>query len=173
MIIKTLLFKYDVENKKFSIEHAKDLTSEQNEAAFSFVSSQKYTNIKGIRFGFDVYKEKELVVSETFPHRSIAFETVTESFLCITPFNIDAGVSYTFKGWIELPGEPQVTKTVTVDKIYPPKPFPSWHWDDELRDWAAPVPKKYDKPYIWNEETLQWETNPVMPETLFANYEVE
>ena len=42
-------------------------------------------------------------------------------------------------------------------EFYPPKPFNSWIFNDELRCWQAPInhPKNCD-PMIWNEESLSW-----------------
>jgi hypothetical protein len=48
------------------------------------------------------------------------------------------------------------------DRFYPPKPYPSWIWNEENNCWESPVPMPdpndhfgYD--YGWNEEKLEWE----------------
>lgn len=37
--------------------------------------------------------------------------------------------------------------------------YPSWTWNDELRDWQPPVPRPSDDlalDYWWNESALEW-----------------
>lgn len=44
------------------------------------------------------------------------------------------------------------------DAFIPPKPYPSWVFDEPSCDWVAPIPMPNDgKHYIWNEETTNWE----------------
>jgi len=44
------------------------------------------------------------------------------------------------------------------DAFIPPKPFPSWHLNEETCNWHAPVPAPATNPelYYWDEETLDW-----------------
>jgi len=42
------------------------------------------------------------------------------------------------------------------DAFIPPKPFPSWVFNEETCSWDAPVAKP-EGVYIWNEELQQWE----------------
>jgi len=49
----------------------------------------------------------------------------------------------------------------TLDAFIPPKPYPSWIFNQTTADWEAPVPMPTDAPegsyYEWNEEILNWE----------------
>ena len=44
------------------------------------------------------------------------------------------------------------------DIFIPPKPYPSWHWSDELLAWQAPtpMPKRDGYYYLWDELTVSW-----------------
>lgn len=43
------------------------------------------------------------------------------------------------------------------DIFVPPKPYPSWWFDEEWCDWKAPTPAPNNiDPYIWDEETTSW-----------------
>lgn len=47
------------------------------------------------------------------------------------------------KGWVQIP--------------FPPKPFDSWVFNQELREWQAPIPKPQDnEDYYWSEEDMSW-----------------
>lgn len=41
------------------------------------------------------------------------------------------------------------------------KPFASWVFDEQVKNWVAPVPVPDENtPYFWNEETLSWDALP-------------
>lgn len=43
------------------------------------------------------------------------------------------------------------------DAFIPPKPFQSWIFDEDIRQWHAPVPHPQDGGfYSWDENTLNW-----------------
>lgn len=42
-----------------------------------------------------------------------------------------------------------------LDVFYRPKPYESWHFDEEIFDWVAPIPKP-EGLYNWNEEIQNW-----------------
>jgi len=59
-----------------------------------------------------------------------------------------------FRKWFAGPG---FTYDSVKDAFVPPKPYPSWLFDEEIWYWKAPVPCPTDgKMYVWNEETLSW-----------------
>lgn len=66
--------------------------------------------------------------------------------------NKDSYVAYTFDN-------PAVIGGDYIDGFfYPIKPFESWSRDNK-GNWVAPKPKPdNENPYIWNEETLDWDT---------------
>ena len=42
----------------------------------------------------------------------------------------------------------------------PPQPYPSWHWNEELKQWDSPIPiPEISGSYYWqwNEESGKWE----------------
>ena len=74
-----------------------------------------------------------------------------------------------------------------VDAFVQPRPFPSWQFNETLKDWEAPIPRPSDdvvitgfrnpdgtfpanganqKHYHWHEETLSWEPI-ILPEDSF------
>jgi len=44
------------------------------------------------------------------------------------------------------------------DAFIPPKPFPSFLFDEQICDWKAPiqVPNEEGKFFVWNEEIINW-----------------
>jgi hypothetical protein len=45
------------------------------------------------------------------------------------------------------------------DAFIPPKPYPSWLFDESTCRWQAPVEMpQLDGPYIWDEITVNWRT---------------
>ena len=54
-------------------------------------------------------------------------------------------------------------------QILPKKPHPSWVFNEEFKEWVAPVNHPSNgKLYRWNEETLSWESPPPY-ESLFLD----
>ena len=44
------------------------------------------------------------------------------------------------------------------DAFIPPKPYPSWVFDEQIINWHAPIPYPSDgKFYTWDEETQTWD----------------
>ena len=42
--------------------------------------------------------------------------------------------------------------------FWPPKPYPSWVWDEANKCWVTPIAYPDDKKiYNWNEETQAWD----------------
>jgi len=47
-----------------------------------------------------------------------------------------------------------------ADVFYPAQPYPSWTLDNEW-NWQPPTPYPDDgNPYVWNEDTQQWQSEP-------------
>lgn len=45
-----------------------------------------------------------------------------------------------------------------LDAFIPPKPYPSWVFDEELCGWKAPVTlPDLEKFYMWDESKINWE----------------
>ena len=46
----------------------------------------------------------------------------------------------------------------TTGEFRSPKPFPSWIFNEETKQWEAPIEYPVDdKNYLWNEASLSWE----------------
>lgn len=170
-MITTLLFKYNTETKGFSIVNAENLQAGSNEMGFSFVSSDEMSNIGELRFGYEIYKDGKSIFTLDLPRTNTKYHQVSRYPFELVTFEIEPGVLYKLIGWVEEPGKKRLVQVCDVPKLYPPQPFPSWKWNGE--EWEAPVPKKFDKPYKWNEEARQWEEDPETPAVMFAGYEVE
>jgi len=58
-------------------------------------------------------------------------------------------VHYAGEGYTYLPN---------LDNFCPPKPFPSWLFDESKCNWVPPVamPMGDGKDYLWNEDELAW-----------------
>jgi hypothetical protein len=52
-----------------------------------------------------------------------------------------AGVGYTYD--------------VKLNLFIPPQPYPSWRFDDELKDWISPTPQP-SQDAMWEEKTKSW-----------------
>lgn len=48
------------------------------------------------------------------------------------------------------------TYNESLDCFVTPKPFESWTFNNEIKDWEAPVPKPTDS-HSWNEDSQEWE----------------
>lgn len=62
-----------------------------------------------------------------------------------TPFRMNyAGLGYTYDE--------------SRDAFIPPKPFPSFLFNEEICDWYAPIeiPNEEGKFFVWNEEIVNW-----------------
>lgn len=49
-----------------------------------------------------------------------------------------------------------------IDAFIPPKPYPSWVYDNESGDWIPPVEKPKDQPRMlweWDENLKNWKPN--------------
>lgn len=54
-------------------------------------------------------------------------------------------------------GEPGSYYDEEKDAFIPPKPFPSWIFDEETCNWFAPIdPPSIENPYKWDEGSLSW-----------------
>lgn len=60
--------------------------------------------------------------------------------------------------------EDETTGPATIGEKYlesgvfqPPRPYPSWEWNDTLIEWQPPMACPTDeKRYVWDEESLNW-----------------
>jgi hypothetical protein len=60
-----------------------------------------------------------------------------------------------FRKWFAGSG---FTYDSTKDAFIPPKPYPSWIFDETIWYWQAPIPYPTDnKVYEWNETTQSWD----------------
>ncbi len=50
------------------------------------------------------------------------------------------------------------TYNSTTEEFRSPQPFPSWIYNEEIKQWEAPVEyPRDDKNYLWKESSLSWE----------------
>jgi len=165
-----IVFNHNTENKMFNFK-LNNVEVGDNEIKFAFYSSKKYTFIKGLRFGFEFYEGNKLIKKEDYPLKSVTLEYTDNTPIVNSHILIKPDTQYKILGWIEHPGEKRLIQTCILDKMFPPKPFPSWRWNGE--DWEAPIPKKFDAPYQWNETNQKWEIDPMTPFVQHPGYEVE
>jgi hypothetical protein len=58
----------------------------------------------------------------------------------------------------ENPAGTNWTYNSTTGKFRSPQTFPSWIYNEEIKQWEAPVGYPVDdKNYLWNETSLSWE----------------
>tara|TARA_R100001163_G_C5051748_1_gene188512 strand:+ start:1122 stop:1505 length:384 start_codon:yes stop_codon:yes gene_type:complete len=54
------------------------------------------------------------------------------------------------------------------DAFIPPKPYPSWTLNEDTCLWEPPTPRPNEAEtkldYVWNEETLSWDVQPLLGE---------
>tara|TARA_R100000995_G_scaffold43392_2_gene20274 strand:+ start:126 stop:509 length:384 start_codon:yes stop_codon:yes gene_type:complete len=54
------------------------------------------------------------------------------------------------------------------DAFIPPKPYPSWTLNEDTCLWEPPTPRPNEAEtkldYVWNEETLSWDVEPLLGE---------
>lgn len=56
-------------------------------------------------------------------------------------------------------GEAQIDCYFYNNVFYPPKPYPSWIFQENT--WVAPVPRPDSGWWKWNEETQEWQETPI------------
>ena len=62
---------------------------------------------------------------------------------------------------------PGFTYNAELDIFVPPKPFPSWTFDNNTKDWIPPINYPNDgKTYYWSEESQQWVEGIERPKSL-------
>ena len=166
-----LIFKYDLTSKTLSTENSERLQVGDNELGFVFASEKEVSLIKDFKFGYAIYENRECVLNTEFPPPGVKYELADQNPISIIPFKIKPVTSYSITGWAESSEIPRIEKNINLENMYPEKPFPSWTWNGE--EWEAPVKKKFDRPYRWNEERLVWEDDPDTMPTVFPGYEVE
>jgi hypothetical protein len=134
-----------------------------------FHSDQEISNIKDIQFGYQLSDKNTVLQSSQFPPGKIVYECADRTPVQTVILNIENSTEYDLIVWVMTSQGNRSEDTLKLAKMLPPKPYPSWTWNGE--EWEAPVPKKYDQPYQWNETTLQWDYDPTTP-SVFPGYEV-
>ncbi len=53
---------------------------------------------------------------------------------------------------------PQWDYNPSEDKFYPPSPYPSWVWNEEIKSWLSPIGEPTDESKTtWNEDNGEWQ----------------
>ena len=165
-----IIFQFN-KDKNILSKKTEKLSIGLTEICISFCSDKHMTHIKGIRFGYELFKDDERIHRNDYPPRAVVYEYTDKSPIVTAPFELEADTRYTVIGWVEIPGKPRIQEQVEIDNMYPDKPFPSWQWNGT--EWEAPKPKKFDAPYIWNESSQEWEIDEMTPFVSTPGYEVE
>lgn len=73
-----------------------------------------------------------------------------------TSYNSNFRVRYAGVGYIYV----ATTAADPSGGFAPPKPFPSWNWDDNICCWVAPIPYPDNgKHYFWDDVGQKWATH--------------
>lgn len=163
-------FVYLFKENRYKILAPDTIYSGGLDLAFSFDSGVLYSDIRGINFGYKITNKENLVQEEEFPKSGITYESADTTPILTERFEIAPDTHYEINVWVLWHGL-KVEETFNIPACRPKKPYPSWIWNGE--DWEAPVPKKWDRPYQWNEDMQKWEIDEETPTNLLPGYEVE
>jgi hypothetical protein len=53
-------------------------------------------------------------------------------------------------------GQTSIGSTWNGNEFIPKQPYPSWIWNDSIKEWQAPVSMPKDELYLWDESSTSW-----------------
>lgn len=163
-------FIYLFHELKFEVRAPKDWHPGSIDLGICFESEKKYSNITGLEFDILVKSNSEIIIQNSFPPPGVIYEMTDNTPLITLPLETKADKDYYVFIDVKYHGCTNSIEYV-IPASRPPKPYPSWKWNGE--EWEAPVPKKWDRAYNWDEENQVWVEDPNMPPIAVADYEVE
>lgn len=117
--------------------------------------------------GGEYSSESETWAANNIPNdETLGLDPYPETYWKQTSYNTKGGVHYQEDGSesadqskakrLNYAGRHSIYD-VEGDYFYNMKPYDSWTWNSETKDWQAPVAMPTDRPVKWNEVDQQWE----------------
>ena len=147
---------YDILNKVWTVDTG-TITSWDNELAISFIAGngEAKARFDGLKFGYELRQNGLSTVSENYPKVGQKFESADTYPLATPNLYLRPNEDYELHVYAVNSGHRTEKNTeFTVPK--PTKPYASWSWNDESKEWEAPTPAPKDFPHEWNESTQTW-----------------
>lgn len=144
---------YHVLNKTWDFVST-ETTALDNEIKISVISDTEKTDINGIKFGYTVTKNTEVISEKNYPQMGTNYELTDASPLVSESLTLNFEESYSFNVWVDF----QATRTDASFKFTiprPAQPHTGWVWDGIK--WSAPTPAPEDgKYYNWDDSSQSW-----------------
>lgn len=163
--IKTV---YDIEHKFWNIDTS-EVGFEWNEVQIIFQSADDTErDISNLEFGFCLRKGAEEILSSHHPIGPIRYEKSKTAIMFAVREQLIPNETYSIEAYArDLHTKKNIdTKQLTFKTTRRPKKFESWTWNDDIKDWEAPIPHPdpvngVDDPiphklYQWSNTRQQW-----------------
>lgn len=118
----------------------------------SVESKDEHTDIKNMQIGYRIESDTETLSSGLFPPAGVRYESVSKYPIIAEPMMLEMDKPYKCLVYL-IDQDKTYEKSINFVGPRPPRPYPSWTWQDNA--WAAPIPKP-DGPHLWNEESRVW-----------------
>lgn len=159
---------YDIEKKLWEIDTS-DVGHDWNEIRITFRSDDDTEkDISDIKFGVILTKNNEEIYSSHHPIHPIKYEKSKTAIMHANTIKLVPNEEYSLEAYTRTADtEKDIdVKSMSFKTLLIPKKFESWTWNDDIKDWEAPIPHPdpangVDDPvphklYQWSEKRQQW-----------------
>lgn len=144
---------YHVLNKTWDFVST-ETTVLDNEIKISIVSDTEQTDINGIKFGYTVTQNTDVISEKNYPQMGTNYELTDASPLVSNNLTLSYDQSYSLNTWVDFQGTKK-EQSFKFEIKKPASPHAGWVWDGVK--WSAPTPAPQDgKYYNWDETSQSW-----------------
>jgi hypothetical protein len=155
---------YNIDSKQWAFEDLGPDTPMKNELQIAFCADAMPAIFTSLSFGYEILDTSKEIPGEgfltanSFPKFGEAYEKAeTSRPFCIDTINYQNDTTYKIKVWASNNSERTTGEYIfTVPK--PNKEFNSWVWNDQVKNWEAPIPRPTGVPARWDDATESWIT---------------
>tara|TARA_B100002019_G_C21176087_1_gene551195 strand:+ start:146 stop:871 length:726 start_codon:yes stop_codon:yes gene_type:complete len=152
MSVKNITAKCNLDTGTWTIDKSL-LKHVSNQIAIGFENNAGNTvTFNNLSFLFRITEDGSTIVEKSYPPSGITYEETNDAFISIDMLNeLIPGHEYSL--YLSVTNNSQsYTETVTLNIPYPEKPFSSWTWSEENREYEPPVSypnSEDDRGYLW------------------------
>lgn len=146
----------DISKKTWAIEEEQH--SSIKHVFFNFVDNDNdQVFFNNLSFGIAISKDKTTILEDSFPKKGISYIFNDQEYIdFFDASELLIGTEYDALIWAENNGIRWESNFSFILPL-PPQPYPSWSYDNESEEWAAPVDMPDDEfVYYWSEEDQKW-----------------